>query len=122
MATRITEGFMKAIRPKIEEALELVGEEFEVEFETARATYNENWFEMKIKCKAAGGLTREQTDYDNRRARIGLPPRGNTVHLNGVPYEIYGWKVSARKYKIIVIDRRTGERLKCTPWAIINSL
>ncbi|HEY6965882.1 MAG TPA: hypothetical protein VI229_00310 [Burkholderiales bacterium] len=100
MTTTISKPMLKAIRPKINAALEQVAREFGLEH---LACGNGNFdpragtFTIKLEGRAPGGKPKEAVAYEQNREWLKLPPLGYKFATGGEVYATSGINTTATK-------------------------
>jgi hypothetical protein len=109
----ITPQLLKLLRADINAALATVATKYHLASLTAgNATYTKDGsFTIKVNGLAAGGLTREQSAYDQLRDLYGLPERGSTF----TTYKGDTFRIDGLARDKVTLERADGKRFKATP-------
>ncbi len=98
---------LRALRPRIEEALEALGQEFNIQLSLGSATYRGSnaTFKLELAEKTAGGevQTKEMADFKAYAWMYGLKPEHlhETITYAGNEYTIVGLKQRSPKYPLL---------------------
>jgi hypothetical protein len=80
MTVRLTPELLGRLRVSLRVALDEIGAKHGMTLRDGNCTYSaDGAFTLKIEGVVAGGLTKEQSAYEQMREMIGLPPRGAKV-------------------------------------------
>lgn len=76
-----TKEMLRSMREDIRAALATVETKHKIKFEQGNIRFDANSMTMKLEASHAGGLTKEEADYDRRKSMYHLPDRGTNVPL-----------------------------------------